>query len=92
MVGKQTVAAHGHRAGQDRPAALKFENNQYGVVDPKAKIERRGCFKLPRRRTWRGRAHMVTSPQPQPGDLLCRATPHGAARQRCRAVAHGAAG
>jgi hypothetical protein len=37
---------------------------------------------LLRHRAWRGRAYMVTSFEPQPGGVLCRATPHGAGRQR----------
>jgi hypothetical protein len=36
-VRQQNLAAPWRLARQDRPAALKFENNQYGGADPEAK-------------------------------------------------------
>jgi hypothetical protein len=47
-------AAPSRLAEQDCTAALKFQNNQYRGWDPEAIIERRGSFKLPRHRAWRG--------------------------------------
>jgi hypothetical protein len=40
-------------ARQDWPAALNFDKNQYGWVEPEEKIERHDCFVFPRRRAWR---------------------------------------
>jgi hypothetical protein len=47
------IAAPGPMARQDWPAALNFDKNQYGWVEPEEKIERRDCFVFPRRRAWR---------------------------------------
>jgi hypothetical protein len=60
---------HGAWRGKTALPRLSLKKNQYGWVDPEAKIERRGCFVFPRRRAWRS--------------SLCRATSHGAAGQRC---------
>jgi hypothetical protein len=89
--GNTTLPRHGAWRGKTALLRLSSKTTSMVARTPRPKIEQCGCFKLSRHRAWHGRAYMVTSLETEPGDLLCRATPHGVVEQHSRAVEHGAA-